>query len=154
VSDVIIAFTAAVGSLLTALVGLLRYLRERAPRERAPEPPPVDPTESVGPQGGQAGGAGGGSVAEQHQPSPAQGWSGAVRVEARKPPLLAASRTGQAWWEQQAVEPSNDWRGEARQDLRPGTGVLAGHVRASVTPWWRSDQLGRAPEGARERSST
>lgn len=152
--DFIIAFTAAVGSLLTALVGLLRYMHERAPQERAPEPPPVDPTASVGPQGGPPSGAGGGSVAEQHRPPHAQGWSGSVRVAARKPPLPAATRTGRAWWERQAVAPSNDWQGEARQHVRPSAGAPVGQAPAGATPWWRNDERGRPPEGSRERSST
>jgi hypothetical protein len=152
--DFIIAFTAAVGSLLTALVGLLRYMHERVPRERAPEPPPVDPTEPAGQRGGQPSDAGGGSVAEQPNPPAPQGWSGAVRVAASTPPLPAATRTGRAWWERQAVAPSNDWQGEARQHVRPSAGAPVGQAPAGATPWWRNDELGRPPEGSRERSST
>jgi hypothetical protein len=153
-ADFIIAFTAAFGSLLTALVGLLRYMHERVPRDRAPEPPPVDPSEPAGQQGGQPSGAGGGSVAEQPDPPAPQGWSGAVRVAASTRPLPPVARTGPAWWEQQADEPSNDWQGEARQHLGPHAEAPAGQAPAGATRWWRNDELGRPPEGAPERSST
>jgi hypothetical protein len=155
VRDFVIAFTAAIGSLLTALVGLLRFMHERRPKERSPQPPPVDSTGPVGEPGGPPSDAnGGGSGASPHQPPPPQGWSGGTRVPASKLPLPAAPRTGPTWWEQQGFVPANDWQGDARQPIPSRANPPAGQAAAAATPWWRSDELRRPPEGAQERSST
>jgi hypothetical protein len=152
VSEFVIALTAAVGSLLTSFVALLRYLHERAPRQPSPEPPRMDPPEPAGRSGGQPGGASGGAAARSEQAAP-QSWSGAVRVAAtRLPP--AARRTEPAWWMPQTVEPSNDWHGQVPQPAVRSSGAQTPPPAGRRTSWWRQGQLRRSPQGARERSST
>ena len=152
-SEFVIALTAAVGSLLTALVALLRYLHEREPRQPSPEPPRMDPPEPVGQRGGQPSGGSGGSAAGSEQAAP-QSWSGAVRVAASPLPLPAARRTEPAWWMQQAVEPANDWHGQVLQPRFHSVEAPTPRLGGRATSWWRQSRLRRLPQGARERSST
>jgi hypothetical protein len=106
VGEAIAACVAAIASLLTAVAGLVKAMHERG-QQQAPHVPPATPATppTHGPSAGPKG--------------PLQTWTGTVRLAGTEP--LPARRTGRAWWEDHATEPSNAWPGRARHGAREQT---------------------------------